>query len=199
MDQLSFLSKKREILIDSDGRAIVYPQVIEEHQRLMDELIQELPWRQDYITMYGKTHPIPRLQLWMADNGLSYTYSGIEMQPIEFHPVVLKIKELTEQKAKIKFNSCLINYYRDGNDYVAWHADDEKGLGPTIASVSLGQQRSFKFKHRSLPLKKAVDLQGGDIVVMEKPLQEFWLHQISKTKKEVGPRVNLTFRTMSRP
>ena len=196
MNQMNFLSKKEDIIIDNDGIAILFKDVIANHNALMDELIQELPWRQDYITMYGKTHPVPRLQLWMAENNLSYTYSGIKMEGVEFHPLVEKIKRQAEEKSDAKFNSCLINYYRDGSDYVAWHADDEEGLGPVIASVSLGDTRSFKFKHRNGEFKESVDLEGGDLVVMKEPLQQHWLHQISKTKKTVGPRINLTFRSI---
>lgn len=194
--QFNFLSKKQETIIDIDGEVILYREVFEHHINLMDNLIQELPWRRDKITLYGKTHPVPRLQVWMADDGLSYTYSGIKMEPIPFQETVNEIKIKVEEITNAKFNSCLINYYRTGDDYAAWHADNEKGVGPFIASVSLGETRIFKLKHRTLELKESLELNGGEVLLMKAPLQEHWLHQLNKTKKKVGPRVNLTFRQL---
>lgn len=194
VQQLDFLENKVEQIINDDGTAILFRSVFREHLSLLNVLIKELPWRQDYITMYGRTHPIPRLQLWMANEGLNYAYSGIKLIPVFFHPLVLEIKEKTEEIVGKSFNSCLINYYRNGSDYVAWHADDEQGLDESIASVSLGETRKFCFKRKDNKSQFSINLEGGDIVLMMGKLQNFWLHQISKSKKDIGPRINITFR-----
>lgn len=164
----------------------------------MEDVVSGIKWRNDSITMYGKTHPQPRLTAWYGDGGIKYSYSGIHMQALPWTPVLLKIKEDLESELKTKFNSVLINYYRDGNDHMSYHSDDEKELGPNpvIASLSFGETRSFHLKHKYDLEKETVMLPitDGSLVVMKGELQHFWQHKITKTKKLIGPRVNLTFR-----
>ena len=119
------------------------------------------------------------------------------MKPHKFTGDLLKIKTTIETKLDIKFTSCLANLYRDGNDSNGWHADDEKELGknPIIASISFGEKRVFHFKHRyNKELKKKLVLEPGSLLLMQGATQENWLHQIPKTKKQIGERINLTFR-----
>src|SRR5690606_5684989 len=102
-----------------------------------------IAWKQDSINMYGKTVPLPRLTAWYGDSGKSYTYSGIKSEPNEWNKGLLYLKHQIERVSSVEFNSVLLNWYRDGEDYLSWHADDEKelGLNPVIASVNFGETR----------------------------------------------------------
>jgi alkylated DNA repair dioxygenase AlkB len=164
----------------------------------LENIIKDLAWRQDFITMYGKTHPLPRKTAWHGEAGITHSYSGINMVAIEWTPVLCKLKHQLEMDLGVKFNSVLINLYRDGNDHMSYHSDDEKELGqnPTIASLSYGETRSFQLKHKFDKSKKTFNLpiSNGSLVVMKNELQHFWMHKIAKTAKPIGPRVNLTFR-----
>ena len=164
-------------------------------QRLHDEV----PWRQDQITLYGKTHDVPRLNAWYGDPGRVYTWSGIRMEPTPWEGAVAQIKERVEQTVGQTFNSALLNLYRDGRDSVAWHADDEPELGPDpiIASVSLGATRTFRLRHRDGEHDPVnLDLEGGSLLFMGGRTQRCWQHCIPRRKRVDGPRINLTFRRM---
>lgn len=160
-------------------------------------LRETIPWRQDEIRVFGKTYLQPRLTALYGNNGSSYTYSGITMVPEPFTPELLSLKSMVENYAGHAFTTCLLNLYRDGSDSNGWHADDEKELGPNpvIASVSLGQARTFHLKHRSQKsLRYRMELEHGSLLVMGGPMQHHWLHQVPKTRRPVAPRINLTFR-----
>jgi alkylated DNA repair dioxygenase AlkB len=161
-------------------------------------LSENINWRQEEIKMYGKVFPVPRKTAWYGYEGFNYKYSGILCNPEPWTKELLDIKKVIEFFLKEeKFNSVLLNLYRDGNDKVSWHADDEKelGLNPTIASVSLGATRRFDLKHKDDPDQKLqIELLSGSLVVMRGSLQHHWLHQIPVQKKINQPRINLTFR-----
>ena len=168
---------------------------------LLRELAEEIPWVQNKIKFYGKESLVPRLESWHGDEGMSYTYSGIKMDAKPWTKNLLVIKESIEPIAKTTFNSVLINYYRDGKDRVAWHSDNEKELGknPVIASVSLGAERKFKLRHKKYKenqLQHEVFLQSGSLLLMSGSTQHHWLHEIPRTAKPIGPRINLTFRVI---
>ncbi|WP_274475969.1 alpha-ketoglutarate-dependent dioxygenase AlkB family protein [Mangrovimonas aestuarii] len=160
-------------------------------------LYKEIPWQQDNITVFGKTYPQPRLTAFFANNNLPYSYSGITMTPHLFSPTLIEIKTAIENIADIEFTSCLANLYRNGQDSNGWHSDNESSLGkhPLIASISLGATRRFALKHKSNKnWKHSIDLKHGSLLIMKGETQEHWLHQIPKTKKVVGSRLNLTLR-----
>lgn len=163
---------------------------------LFNDLRESIRWRQDQITVYGKTHPQPRLTCWYGDR--SYSYSGITMHPDPWSPLLTTLKRRVEEASGEEFNSLLVNYYRDGNDHVSWHADDEKELGtnPAIASLSFGEVRRFQLRHRSKKELAPVtlDLEAGSLLLMKGPLQHHWVHRIAKTARPRGGRINLTFR-----
>jgi alkylated DNA repair dioxygenase AlkB len=172
----------------------------EEADRLFKGLQEKTPWRQDEIRIFGKTYPQPRLTALYGNNGNTYSYSGITMEPEPFTPELHSLKSRVEHCSGQVFTTCLLNLYRDGSDSNGWHADDEKELGPNpvIASVSLGQTRTFHLKHRSQKsLRYRMSLVHGSLLVMGGPMQHHWLHQIPKTRQEVTPRINLTFRKIS--
>jgi alkylated DNA repair dioxygenase AlkB len=157
-------------------------------------------WKQEQITFYGKTYPVPRKTAWYGYEGFNYSYSGINCNPDPWIPELMEVKKAIEDFIPEQdFNSVLLNLYRDGNDKVSWHADDEKELGinPTIASVSFGATRYFDLKHKSDPeLKTRIELSPGSLVVMTGALQHNWQHQIPVQKTVKEPRINLTFRTI---
>ncbi len=164
-----------------------------------ERLKKETPWRQDDIRVFGKVYPQPRLTALYADNNKPYHYSNITMHPIPFSPLLLEIKKRVEILSGNRFTTCLLNLYRDGRDSNGWHADDEKELGknPVIASVSLGEHRYFHLKHKEdKNLKHKLELEHGSLLLMQGPTQHHWLHQIPKTSRQIGERINLTFRVI---
>lgn len=184
-------------LPDSDIR--YYPNFLhsEKADFYFDILRKNVVWQHDDITIFGKTYAQPRLTALFGNNGKPYSYSNITMQPYEFTPELLEIKNKTEAKTAVVFSTCLLNLYRDGNDSNGWHADNEKELGknPVIASITLGQERFFHLKHRKRKESKhKLLLEHGSLLIMEGKTQQHWLHQIAKTKKPIGERINLTFR-----
>lgn len=154
-------------------------------------------WKQEPIKIFGKELMQPRLTALFGEMGKNYSYSGLKMEPLPFPDFLKEIKKKCEIVCGSSFNVCLANLYRDGNDSMGWHADDEKELGknPVIASVSLGEERMFHLKHtKDKNLKYKKRLQHGSLFIMEGSTQEFWKHQLPKTKQPVQPRINLTFR-----
>lgn len=173
-----------------------------ESGQLLADLIEQISWRQDAIWIAGKHRPVPRLQCWMGDAG--YGYSGLRLQREPWHPLVQAIKQRVESLTELRFNSVLLNYYRTGQDSVAWHADDEAELGsnPVIASVSLGAERPFELRPKPghLGSKCRITLTDGSLLLMGDTLQQHWLHQLPKVKDLQLPRINLTFRViMTKP
>ena len=160
------------------------------------QLKQNLSWSQDYIRIYGRDVKIPRLQCWMGDPDATYTYSGLLMTPLAWAEPVLKIKAYCQQETGHAFNSVLANWYRDGQDSMGMHSDDEPELGsqPVIASVTLGEPRKFIFKHKQLGTKHEIPLAHCSLLVMRGDTQQYWQHGINKTKRAIDDRINLTFR-----
>ncbi len=186
-------------LKDADVSYLVNAFTAEECQRYLNLLFEETKWRHDDITLFGKTHKQPRLTALYANNNNPYSYSGIIMNPLILTSSLIEIKNKVEQLSNHTYSSCLLNLYRDGNDSNGWHSDDEKELGinPVIASVSFGEARWFHFKHKTQPdLKHKMLLENGSLLIMKGTTQHYWKHQIPKTKKKIGARINLTFRTI---
>ena len=165
-------------------------------------LLEETPWRQDSIKVWGKTHLQPRLTAWYGDPDTSYSYSGIQLESLAWTATLQAIKTAVEEVVGSRFNSVLINLYRDQQDSVGWHSDDEPELGhnPVIGSVSLGETRTFKLKHKTNKHEKqlAVDLTHGSLLVMAGPTQKRWHHAIDKERMPKQPRINLTFRSIQK-
>ena len=182
-----------------DSEITYYPNFFEQDwaDNCFQELLEQTPWQQDDIKVFGKVYAQPRLTALYGNNGKSYSYSNITMQPHPFSERLLEIKTAIETQTEEKFTTCLMNLYRDGQDSNGWHADDEKELGqnPVIASVSLWHERYFNLRHKKDKTQKhKLLLEHGSLLLMAGPTQHFWQHQIAKTAKPVGPRINLTFR-----
>ena len=171
-----------------------------EYEVVFQQLISDTPWRAEQIKIWGKTHIQPRLVAWYGDPGKSYTYSGNTFTPLPWTQILIKIKDKIEQLTDKKFNSVLLNYYRNNSDSMGFHSDNEKELGetPSIASLSLGASRVFilkhKFKKELKPIR--IKLNNGNFILMSGDTQKNWDHGISKETKECGPRINLTYRNI---
>jgi alkylated DNA repair dioxygenase AlkB len=161
-------------------------------------LSAETPWRHDEIFVHGRRVLQPRLTAWYGDAGARYAYSGVELTPLPWTPLLADLKARLEQASGARFNSLLMNLYRDGRDSVSWHSDAEPELGrnPAIASLSFGAVRKFQLRSRPPlpPARHEVALGHGDLLVMRGATQHEWAHQVPKTAARVGPRINLTFR-----
>ena len=188
-------------LLPKDGEVFVRHSFFnkEESERFLHYLLHEVPWQQDQMKFYGKTVNLPRLTAWFGEHEKDYSYSGIDMKPNPWTPELLEIKSRVEQDAKIRFTSVLLNYYRNGNDYVGWHRDNEKVLrvNPVIASVSFGATRTFRFRHvNDRKLVRSTELHHGSYVLMKGETQHRWEHEVPRTKKVMSPRISLTFRVL---
>jgi alkylated DNA repair dioxygenase AlkB len=171
-----------------------------ESRAFLNTFINAIPWTQETIQMYGKLMKTPRLTAWYGDQNKEYIFSGTKHHPIPWTDELLMIKKKIEHVAGVQFNSVLLNYYRDANDSVAWHSDDEYELGinPVIASVSFGQVRRFDIKHKKDQNRKySIYLENGSLLIMKGDLQHNWVHQIPKSPKPLKERVNLTFRVIN--
>lgn len=161
----------------------------------------EVPWRQERLVMFGREVDVPRLEAWIADPGLSYTYSGVRHDPEPWNEELLAVRTMMDGIAGHSFNSVLCNLYRDGSDGVDWHADDERELGdePIIGSLSLGASRRFDLRRvDDHSVRVSLELHHGDAVIMRGTTQALWRHRVPRTKRPVGERINLTFRRVVR-
>ena len=165
---------------------------------LLTKLISKLPWESMVIKMFGRDMSIPRLQSWIGDEGCNYKYSGKKLNRQNWTKDLTMIREKIYKEFKIDFNSVLVNYYRDGKDSMGWHSDDEKELGhnPTIASISFGSERDLVFKNKISKETLSIAQVHGCLILIDGKTQKNWQHSIKKTRKVIGPRINLTFRNI---
>ena len=159
--------------------------------------LETIPWQQEDVKVFNKVYAQPRLTSLHSDSLSSYTYSGLTLQPNPMTKTLIELLNLIQTVCQHDFNCVLLNLYRNGSDSNGWHADNEKELGeyPKIASFSFGAARFFHFKHRKIKEQRyKMELHHGSLLLMEGEMQKYWLHQIPKTKKQLEPRINLTFR-----
>ncbi len=183
-------------LLPSNGSAVLYENFLRQvdSDRLFQTLMKNVQWEEKKILMYGKQIPIPRLTAWYGDG--DYSYSGIENTRLDWTPPLLWVKQKIEEKTGCEYSNVLLNLYRNGNDSIAWHADDEPELGenPTIASLSLGCERGFRIRRKNGKGEVIkVKLKHGSLLVMSGEMQKHWIHELPKDST-TEPRINLTFR-----
>ena len=179
------------------AEAVLYPAYLEDADALFDTVMADVDWKQEELTLYGRRIAQPRLSAWYGD--AAYAYSGLHLDPRPWPPVLADLRDRCAAIARAPFNSVLANLYRDGADSMDWHADDEASLGPApvIASISLGAARRFQMRRKDRRGEAiCTELGNGDVLVMSGRCQTDWLHRVPKTKKPVGPRINLTFRNI---
>ena len=191
----------KEVAINYKGLEIIsYEKFINtvDADRIFSSALNEIPWETSTIKMYGKEVPIPRLQCWIGDPGCEYAYSGKSLQRYDFFEPLIEIRSLIQNQLGIYFNSVLANLYRDGNDSMGFHADDEPELGnnPVIASLSLGEERPLVFQNKDKTENKIFQQPHGSLMLMKGATQSAWKHGIRKSKKISEPRINFTFRNI---
>ncbi len=201
MEQLNIFQSttdKYKIFRIQNGEYIYAPNFFDKTKSdlYFNNLLHIIEWKQEEMSMYGKTLKFPRLTAWYGDSDKAYKFSGINLLPNKWINDLLEIKNKIEPRCNVLFNSVLLNLYRNGNDSISWHSDAEKELGsnPVIASVNFGATRKFQLRHRQTKEKIEIELKHGSLLIMHGELQHYWQHQVPKTKMKVGERINLTFR-----
>lgn len=183
-----------------DGEGALYRRAFAptDSARLFDALRRETSWRQHVITLHGRAIASPRLSAWHGDPEAAYSYSGLRLEPAPWTPTLRIVRERVETLAAARFNSVLLNLYRDGQDGMGWHSDDEPELGrnPVIASVSFGAARRFLMQHKKRRLRVELRLEDGDVLVLGGATQHCWRHHVPKTRQPTDSRINLTFRSI---
>ena len=168
----------------------------DDRQIWMDRCVQQINWDQPQVRVYGRWHRVPRLTAFLADQQVAYRYSGAvhrgEGWPDWFRPLL----DLVSSRSSAPFNGCLFNLYRDGQDRMGWHADDEPEIDASfpIASLSLGSSRDLQFRHRVSGARCDVSLADGDLLLMDPDCQRLWMHGLPVRKRVRQARLNLTFR-----
>ncbi|RAJ80404.1 alkylated DNA repair dioxygenase AlkB [Chitinophaga dinghuensis] len=195
------MKEKHENILPVDGEIYLFPALFDDSTsaELFDLLMQNIQWKQEPVKIMGQEIMQPRLTAWYGDEGQSYSYTGITMHPLRWTKELLFIKKAVEDVSGECFNSALLNLYRDGNDSVGWHRDNEKSLGinPVIGSVSLGESREFSLKHyKEKKWRRKIMLDNGSLLLMKGETQHKWLHSIQKNTAITKPRINITFRTI---
>lgn len=187
-------------IINKDGIALYHGNVInaEDLTSIFSELFNNIDWQQDQIIMFGKAITTKRKVAFYADDNIDYTYSNVKKKGRSWTPELLKIKSLIETYTGATYNACLLNLYHNGDEGMGWHSDDEKEIIPnsSIASLSIGAERKFAFKHKTTKETVHLILENGSLLEMKGPIQQYWWHSLPKTKKVQAPRINLTFRQM---
>ena len=164
---------------------------------LLDQLTTGVDWQTHRIRLYGRWLDCPRRSCWVGDADAAYRYSGATFQPQPWSAPLADLRERLEQGCAARFNSVLLNLYRDGRDSMGWHADDEPELGPAplIAALSLGARRDFQFRPRSGgPIACSLPLGHGDLLLMAGRTQQLYQHALPRRARVTVPRINLTFR-----
>jgi len=184
-----------------DGELRYWPHAFrdDDAHAVFDALRRSIDWSQEDILIFGRPRRVPRLVAWHGDADAGYTYSGAFHEPLPWTDQLRAIQARVEQLCGHRFNSVLLNLYRDGRDGMGWHADDEPELGrnPVIASVSFGATRRFRLRHRRNVVEPVtLPLTNGSLLLMAGTLQHHWVHAVPKTAAPVGERINLTFRTV---
>jgi len=187
-------------LLPYDGSAVFTPDFLNStsDMQMFSDIETTTPWESVELTVFGRKVNEPRLSAWMNSDGRPYVYSGTSRIAHQFTPVLENSRVLVEQHTGHHFNSALVNLYRNGDDALGWHADDEpeNGREPVIASVSFGAVRRFDLRHRETKETVKVDLTSGSLLLMSGATQHKWVHQVPRQRKVRAPRINVTFRRL---
>ena len=165
---------------------------------LYQYLVEAIQWQQPVVRVWGQDHQVPRLQYWMGEVGQDYQYSGKIFTASEWIPIVKELKQQVERVCQSPFNSVLLNWYRNGEDKMGWHADNEAELGtmPSIAMVSLGETRTFQYRHNDNQVTESLEISNGSLLLMKPGMQSNYQHQVPTRKKISSGRISLTFRNI---
>jgi alkylated DNA repair dioxygenase AlkB len=197
---MDLFTTEKTNLLPYNGTVNYYGRIltVEESKFYYENLLKEIPWENDEVNLFGKNIITKRKVAWYGDKEYRYTYSGATKYGKIWTKELLALKKIIETKLKVEFNSCLLNLYHTGSEGMGWHSDDEKVLGKEteIASISLGAERFFAFKHKKTKESVKLLLENGSLLVMKGVTQLYWLHRLPPTVRVKSPRINLTFRTI---
>lgn len=200
MDLFDHLESLPRNIINQDGVIDYYGQVLSDTDahNYFDILYKTIDWKNDETIIFGKRIVTKRKVAWYGDNPFEYTYSNTTKKALLWTQALKELKTLIERATSGTYNSCLLNLYHDGSEGMTWHSDDENDLekNGVIASLSLGAERKFSFKHKKTKKTVSLNLENGSLIVMKGVIQRYWLHQLPRTRKVTEPRINLTFRTI---
>ena len=187
-------------LLPYDGEALYWKSVFSStlSNNCYTNLMNEINWKHDELTMFGRHIVTKRMVAWYGDQALAYKYSNKTKIAMLWTPELSLIKEKVELVSGHKYNSCLLNLYHNGEEGMGWHSDNEKQLkeNGAIASVSFGASRKFTMKHKATKEKISLELDSGSLLLMRGSIQKHWLHSLPLSKKIKEARINLTFRTI---
>jgi alkylated DNA repair dioxygenase AlkB len=187
-------------LLPKDGTVNYFGKILSKSKAdwYFERIMSTVDWKNDEAIIFGKHFITKRKAAWYGDNDYAYTYSNTTKHALPWTPELMELKFAVEQATQTKFNSCLLNLYPTGEEGMGWHSDDEKSLGrnTSIASVSLGAERKFAFRHKVTKEKVELLLEHGSLLLMKDATQTNWLHRLPPTKKIHKSRINLTFRTI---
>ncbi len=195
-----FNQEKVQNILPYDGITDYYGKILSEQQSAFyyQKLLSKIDWKNDEAIIFGKKIITKRKVAWYGDTNYYYHYSNVTKQALIWTKELLELKEIVEKESKATYNSCLLNLYHSGEEGMAWHSDGEKMLKKNgeIASLTLGAERKFSFKHKETKQKVDIVLEKGSLLVMKGTTQTNWLHRLPSTKLIKTPRINLTFRTI---
>jgi alkylated DNA repair dioxygenase AlkB len=187
-------------ILPKDGIVNYYGIILEktDADNYFDILFNDIEWRNDEAIIFGKRIVTKRKVAWYGEKEFEYTYSNTTKRALPWTKELKELKTIIEEKTGETFNSCLLNLYHDGAEGMAWHSDGETDLkkNGAIASLSLGAERKFAFKHKKESSKVEIYLENGSLLIMKDITQDNWLHRLPPTKRIFTPRINLTFRTI---
>ena len=187
-------------LLPYDGEALYWKSVFSStlSNYCYTNLMNEINWKHDELTMFGRHIVTKRMVAWYGDQALAYKYSNKTKIAMLWTPELSLIKEKVELVTGHKYNSCLLNLYHNGEEGMGWHSDNEKQLkeNGAIASLSFGAPRKFTMKHKATKEKISLELDSGSLLLMRGSIQKHWLHSLPLSKKIKEARINLTFRTI---
>jgi len=187
-------------IINKDGIAIYYGRILGEEllHTFYDDLLNNIAWEQERLIMFGKNITTKRKVAFYADDLIEYTYSKKTKKGLPWTSDLKVLKQIIEGITNSTYNACLLNLYHDGDEGMGWHSDDEREIVPqsSIASLSIGAERKFAFKHKASKETVSILLENGALLEMKSHIQENWWHSLPKSKKITQPRINLTFRQM---
>lgn len=192
---------KSRNLLPKDGTVNYYGKILvgEQADRYLQLLLNTIEWRNDEAVIFGKKIITKRKVAWYGDKAFEYTYSNTTKYALPWTQELLELKKAVEQESGETFNSCLLNLYHTGEEGMAWHSDGETDLKKdgAIASLSLGAERKFSFRHKTTAEKVELILEHGSLLVMKDTTQTHWLHRLPPSRKITSSRINLTFRTIA--
>ncbi|MCL1117214.1 MULTISPECIES: alpha-ketoglutarate-dependent dioxygenase AlkB family protein [Pseudomonadati] len=193
-------------LFDQCDPSVIVPPVTlhpnflnQRQQQLLLNEVSYYPLTKIEIEVFGKKHTIPRTQAWFGDDGCDCKYSKTLINPLPWPPILTKLRQTLLNRCQLNFNAVLVNHYKDGNDCMGWHSDDEPEIvaGSSIASITIGACRDFVVRHKASQQKVTYAPCSGDLIIMAPSMQQTWQHALPKRLAVTKPRINFTFRLIS--